>query len=103
MDARSFNVSVIIPVYNAEKFLAEAVVSALVQPETGEVILIEDKSPDNSLALCRELAVHQHKINMIQHPDKDNQGAGASRNLGIANARSPFICLLAADDYMLPG
>ena len=48
-------VSVIIPVYNAEKFLQKAVESAVYLDEVGEIILIEDQSPDNALALAKEL------------------------------------------------
>lgn len=103
MDAHSFRVSVIIPVYNAERFLEEAVASALAQPETGEVLLIEDHSPDNSLVLCQRLAEQHEMVRLLQHPDKGNHGAGASRNLGITTARFPYICFLDADDYMLPG
>lgn len=95
-------VSVIIPVYNAEQYLKDAVASALMQPETGEVILVEDRSPDRSVEICRELSVLYDRVILIQHPDKGNHGAGASRNLGIANARFPYICFLDADDYMLP-
>lgn len=102
MDAHSFRVSVIIPVYNAERFLEEAVLSALAQPETGEVLLIEDHSPDNSLAVCLRLAEQHEKVRLLQHPDKGNHGAGASRNLGIRSARFRYICFLDSDDYMLP-
>jgi len=49
-------VSVVIPVYNAAKFLTQTVLSALEQSETSEVILIEDGSTDNSLQVCIKLA-----------------------------------------------
>ncbi len=97
-----FKVSVIIPVYNAEKYVTEAVESALKQPETGEVLLIEDNSPDNSLAVCQQLASKYEKVKLFQHPDQGNHGAGASRNVGLLNAQYPYICFLDADDYMLP-
>lgn len=95
-------ISVIIPVYNAEKFLTQAVESALQFPEVYEVILIEDKSPDNALEICRKLAVIHHRIKLFQHPDKENHGAGPSRNLGIEKATGDFIAFLDADDYYLP-
>lgn len=94
-------VSVIIPVYNAENFVETAVESALLQPETEEVLLIEDGSPDNSLRLCRELSDKFEKVHLLQHPDRGNHGAGASRNLGINNARFEFIAFLDADDFYL--
>jgi glycosyltransferase involved in cell wall biosynthesis len=94
-------VSVIIPVYNAEKYVREAVESALAQPETGEVILIEDGSPDNAIAVCRELEKEHSKVKLFQHPNGENRGAGASRNLGIKNANCEFIAFLDADDFYL--
>lgn len=94
-------VSVIIPVYNAEKYVREAVESALAQPETGEVILIEDGSPDHAIAVCRELEKGHSKVKLFQHPNSENRGAGASRNLGIKNANCEFIAFLDADDFYL--
>lgn len=96
-------ISIIIPVYNAEKYVGQAVESALSQPETGEVILIEDGSPDNSLQACHELAEKYSKIKLLRHADSRNRGAAASRNLGIKNASFNYIAFLDADDYYLPG
>jgi glycosyltransferase involved in cell wall biosynthesis len=95
--------SVIIPVYNAEKFLVTAVESALSQPEVGEVILVEDNSPDNSLKICRDLIDKYKNVRLLQHFDGQNHGAAATRNLGIQNAKFEFIAFLDADDYYLPG
>lgn len=91
-------VSVIIPVYNAEQFLTDAIASALAQPETAEILLIEDGSPDNSLEVCQHFAEQHPKVRLLQHPNGENKGASASRNLGIRNARFPFIAFLDADD-----
>jgi predicted SAM-dependent methyltransferase len=95
-------ISVIIPVYNAEKYLERAVMSALDQPETGEVILVEDDSPDNALELCQKLEKEHEKVKLFRHPDGKNHGAGASRNLGIKKAQFDYIAFLDADDYYLP-
>lgn len=97
------NISVIIPVYNADQFVGEAVESALSQEETAEVVLIEDGSIDNSLAVCQVLAEQNENVRLLQHPNGGNRGAGASRNLGIKNASYDFIAFLDADDYYLPG
>ena len=94
--------SVIIPVYNAEKYLISAVESALQFNEVFEIILIEDNSPDNALQVCKELALQYGRVKLFQHPDKKNHGAGASRNLGIQKATGDFIAFLDADDYYLP-
>jgi len=95
-------ISVIIPVYNAEKYISQAVESALQFEEVYEIILIEDKSPDNALQVCQELAEKHDKIKLYQHPDKGNHGAGASRNLGLEKVTGDFIAFLDADDYYLP-
>jgi glycosyltransferase involved in cell wall biosynthesis len=101
--SRPHPISIIIPVYNAELYVREAVVSALAEPETGEVILVEDGSTDGSAAVCEQLAASCEKVRLYRHPDKQNKGAGASRNLGIRNASCPHIAFLDADDYFLPG
>jgi glycosyltransferase involved in cell wall biosynthesis len=97
------NVSVIIPVYNASKYVTQAVESALAQPETAEVLLIEDGSTDDSLAVCQSLAEMHDKVNLLQHPGGMNRGAGASRNLGMQNANCEYIAFLDADDFFLLG
>ncbi|KMQ66276.1 capsular biosynthesis protein CpsI [Chryseobacterium angstadtii] len=95
-------ISVIIPVYNAEKFVSQAVESALQFDEVHEVILIEDKSPDNALEVCRQLVEKHGRVKLYQHPDKGNHGAGPTRNLGIEKSTGDFIAFLDADDYYLP-
>ncbi|WP_347218650.1 glycosyltransferase family 2 protein [Chryseobacterium sp.] len=95
-------ISVIIPVYNAEKYISKAVESAVQLDEVHEIVLIEDQSPDNALQVCRELAQKYDKVKLFQHPDHGNHGAGASRNLGIEKATGDFISFLDADDYFLP-
>ena len=95
-------ISVIIPVYNAEKYVSKAVESALQLDEVFEVILVEDKSPDNALQICQELAQKYDQVKLFQHPDQENHGAGASRNLGLEKVTGDFIAFLDADDYFLP-
>ena len=96
------NISVIIPVFNAAEFVKKAVESALVLPEVNEVLLIEDGSTDNSLAICKQLEIENDKIRLFTHLDNANRGAGASRNVGIENAKGDFIAFLDADDFYLP-
>lgn len=96
-------ISVITPVYNAEKYITQAVESALQFEEVFEVILVEDKSPDNALQVCEELIKkYPDRVKLFQHHDKGNHGAGASRNLAISKATGDFIAFLDADDYYLP-
>ncbi|WP_308006050.1 glycosyltransferase family 2 protein [uncultured Chryseobacterium sp.] len=95
-------ISVITPVYNAEKYVTQAVESALQFEEVYEVILIEDQSPDNALKVCEKLAEKYDRVKLFQHPDKGNHGAGKTRNLGLEKATGDFIAFLDADDYYLP-
>ncbi|MDN3695214.1 glycosyltransferase family 2 protein [Chryseobacterium tructae] len=95
-------ISVIIPVYNAEKYVSQAVESALQFDDVYEIILIEDKSPDNALEVCQQLAEKYARVKLYQHTDKGNHGAGPTRNLGIEKSTGDFIAFLDADDYFLP-
>ena len=95
-------VSVIIPVYNASRFVASAVESALFQPETQQIILIEDGSSDHSLAICQRLAKQYTKVDLLCHPHGQNRGPAASRNLGLRAVRCEYTAFLDADDYYLP-
>lgn len=96
------NISVIIPVYNAEKYVSQAVASALQFDEVKEIILVEDQSPDNALKVCKTLEKSDVRVKLYQHADGKNHGAGASRNLGLQKATGDFIAFLDADDYYLP-
>ena len=91
----------VIPVYNAARFLNRTVRSALQRREVVEVILVEDGSTDNSLAVCNALLEQDVRIRLYNHPNGANKGAGASRNVGISKASAPFIAFLDADDYFL--
>ena len=95
-------VSVIIPVYKAEQFLEKSVKSASDLDEVQEILLVEDGSPDQSLHIALQLELKFPKVRLLQHPDKGNHGAGATRNLGLVHASQEFIAFLDADDYYLP-
>ncbi|MCR9014848.1 glycosyltransferase family 2 protein [Aquiflexum gelatinilyticum] len=97
-----FKVSIIIPVFNVELFLEEAVTSAINIKEVGEVLLVEDGSSDNSLALCEKLAKEFPKVRLIVHENNVNRGVSISRNLGVANATFDYVAFLDADDWYLP-
>ncbi len=96
------DVSVIIPVYNAAEFLESSVQSALQFPEVKEVLLIEDGSTDNSWEVAKKISESESRVKLLQHPNGENRGAGATRNLGLDNATQEFIAFLDADDYYLP-
>lgn len=102
MAEKKFQVSVIIPVYNAEKFLTKAVEAALAQDEVAEIILVEDASPDESLALCQKLEKIYPRVKAYQHTDKKNHGCGASRNFGLSKAKYDYVTFADADNFLLP-
>lgn len=96
-----FKVSIVIPVFNAAAYVEEAVESAISLPETGEILLIDDGSTDNSLDVCKKLSEIHNNVFLYQHPGVKNLGAAASRNLGIQKAKYDYISFLDADDYYL--
>lgn len=99
MDLR---ISVVIPVYNAERYVEAAITSALQFKEVKEVIVVDDAGPDNSLAVCRAVAAREPRVKVLQHEGAVNKGAAASRNLGMRHATCPWIAFLDADDKFLP-
>ena len=94
-------ISVIIPVYNAAFFIEKAVKSALFHEEVKEIVIVNDGSTDNSLAILERLQQMDDRIKIYHHNDKTNKGRSASRNLAIKNATQPFIAFLDADDFYL--
>lgn len=95
-------ISVILPVYNTELYIAKAIESILIQPEVIEIIIVDDGSTDKSLSICEDIANNNDKIKIFQHYDKKNHGRSASKNLGIRNAKGNYIAFLDADDFYLP-
>lgn len=93
-------VSVIVPVYNAEKTISRTVESILKQSYKDiEIILVNDGSADASLTICEELKNHDQRINVISQA---NKGASAARNHGIRQARGEWIMFVDADDALYP-
>jgi glycosyltransferase involved in cell wall biosynthesis len=94
-------VSVITPVFNASATLAETVASVRAQSrEDWEMILIDDGSTDASLALARDLAAGDARIQVLAMGE--NQGPAGARNAGIRAARGRYITFLDADDLWRP-
>lgn len=91
-------VSVIIPVFNSEKFVERAITSALLLPQVGEVVVVDDGSTDKSMEICLNLQKKDSRVNIFVHKGNSNRGAAESRNLGIKNAEFPFIAFLDSDD-----
>ena len=94
-------VSVIVPVYQVEAYLAKCLDSILAQTFTDfELILVDDGSTDDSLATMRRYAENDGRIKMI---DKQNQGYGATCNRGLAEATGTWISIVEPDDWIEPG
>lgn len=93
-------VSVIVPVYNTEKYLARCIDSILAQTFTDfELILVNDGSKDNSGKICDEYAAKDHRIVVIH---KENGGVSSARNKGIDAAQGEWISFIDADDWITP-
>lgn len=95
--------SAIVPVYNAENTLKRAIDSLLIQPEINQIILVEDGSSDSSLSICKDLESSYPHISLHTHPNNENKGAPASRNLGLEYAQNDWIQFMDADDQLLSG
>ena len=95
------SISVIIPCYRAAATLRRAVDSALTgAPADLEVLLVDDGSPDDTGALCDELAAADPRVRALH---RANGGAGAARNTGLDAAHGDWVLFLDADDALLPG
>ena len=95
------SVTVVMPVYNGEQYLAEAIESILNQTFTDfEFLIVDDGSQDSSAAIIRDYANRDERIRVIQH--ERNQGQASARNSGIAAAAGRFIAAMDSDDISLP-
>ncbi len=93
--------AVLIAAYNAEASLDRAVASVLAAPETAEVCIVDDASRDATAAIAKRWAAQDSRVAAITLAQ--NQGPAAARNRAIEATRAPWITILDADDYMLPG
>ena len=90
-------ISVIIPVYNAETYLLECLDSIVNQTlKDIEIICVNDGSTDNSLSILKEYASKDNRIKII---DKENEGQGYARKIGLDNATGEYILFCDNDDY----
>jgi len=93
-------VSVIIPSYNAEAFLSDAVKSVLHQTwRELELIIVNDGSTDSTRSMAEQFSGDDRRVKIV---DKRNGGPSSARNAGIAAASGDAICFLDADDVFLP-
>lgn len=93
-------VSIIVPMYNTAGCIARCVKSICAQTyKSIEILLLNDGSTDDTLAVCRALAASDHRIALV---DKTNTGAADTRNQGIALAHGKYIQFVDSDDWLAP-
>lgn len=92
--------AIIIAAYNAAATLDRALASALAQPETAEVCVVDDGSTDSTLALAQAWVARDSRVIALS---QSNAGPSVARNAAIAATRAPWIAILDADDFLLPG
>lgn len=91
-------ISIIIPVYNAERYLRQCIESVIAQTfKDWEAILVNDGSKDGSLAICQEYASKDSRIKVI---DKPNGGPSSARNKGLDEAQGEYVYFMDADDWI---
>ena len=91
-------ISIIIPVYNSEKYLEECIISLLNQTlKECEFIFINDGSTDNSYNICKEYERKDGRIVLI---NQENRGVSTARNIGMTRAQGDYITFVDSDDYV---
>lgn len=99
MDQYNYNITIIIPVYNCEKYISRCMDSIINQNYNSvEIIIINDGSTDNTLEKCKKYDENYKNIRII---NQTNRGVCYSRNIGIKNAQGKYILFIDADDYLL--
>ena len=89
--------SIIIPIYNSEKYISQCIESILMQSYSNfELILVDDDSTDSSLSICQSYANKDARINVIH---KENGGTSSARNVGLKNAKGDYCLFIDNDDY----
>ncbi len=91
-------VSIVLPIYNVEKYLDRCMQSIINQTYSNiEIIMVDDGSTDSSGKLCEKWKEKDSRISVIH---KNNEGLGLARNTGIENANGEYICFFDSDDYI---
>jgi len=96
------DLSIIIPIYNVEKFLPKCLASVVINEWRGityEIIVVDDASPDGSLTIAKEFSMKYPQIKIIS---QENRGLGGARNTGVRKAGGNYVFFLDSDDYLLP-
>ena len=98
MEEKDRLVSIIVPVYNVEKYLSKCIESLINQTYTNiEILLINDGSTDNSKKICEQFKEKDSRIKLI---NKENGGLSDTRNKGLQEAIGKYIAFVDSDDYI---
>lgn len=101
IDKTSLAFSIIMPVYNVEKYVSQAIESVLSQSYRNfELIIVNDCSPDNSLSICESYAEKDKRIHIISL--SQNGGLSNARNVGMQSIRGDYVLFLDSDDWWEP-
>ncbi len=93
-------ISIIVPVYNVEKYLDQCIESIINQTyKELEIFLIEDGSPDNCGSICDSWAKKDDRIKVFH---VDNGGSARARNIGLLHAKGKYVGFVDADDFLMP-
>lgn len=96
------DLSIIIPVYNVEKYIEKCIKSCYQQQldhSRYELLVIDDESPDGSVQIIKKIQKSYSNLRIISQP---NKGLGGARNTGIQQAKGTYVLFLDSDDYLLP-
>lgn len=94
------SVAVIIAAHNAAETISKAVISALAQPQTTELVVVDDASDDGTSGAARQAGAGDRRLTVIRN--EQNLGPSASRNIAISASSAPYVAILDGDDFFLP-
>src|SRR5699024_7536935 len=95
---KMFKVSVIVPVYNSEKYLTQCIESLIEQTyDNIEIIIVNDGSTDNSGMICKDFEERDNRVKVFNIP---NSGVSTARNIGIEKSKGDYITFVDSDDWV---
>ena len=101
VNEKNVELSIIVPVYNSQKYLSQCINSVLAQTHRSfELILVDDASTDHSGEICDTLAAEDPRIQVIHH--EQNKGLSISREDGFQRSSGEWISFIDNDDYIVP-
>lgn len=100
MTEQTTKVSVVVPIYNVERFLPQCLDSIVSQSHKDlDIILVNDGPTDSSARIADDYAARDGRIRVIH---KKNEGVSTARNAGIEAAKGEYVCFVDGDDYVMP-